>query len=197
MNEENTKYGDYIITSQYNLDSIPENFTTYITCTDNIKMFDNMKILEIVEIILKLSIINSAIFLSNICNTTTNIQRVSQVLLYLPNTVVYLIIPTMIITSSKISISTIVSILLNMPLTAIASIIGNMSIPLDIIFPISTNRYKILNKIKSDILSDENIPVHKAALILSDSNIPRYQVDIILSNMSINKSSLILLKIPL
>jgi len=197
MNEENTKYGDYIITSQYNLDSIPENFTTYITCTDNIKMFDNMKILEIVEIILKLSIINSAIFLSNICNTTENIQRVSQVLLYLPNTVVYLIIPTMIITSSKISISTIVSILLNMPLTAIASIIGNMSIPLDIIFPISTNRYKILNKIKSDILSDENIPVHKAALILSDSNIPRYQVDIILSNMSINKSSLILLKIPL
>jgi hypothetical protein len=56
---------------------------------------------------------------------------------------------------------------------------------------------EILNLIKSEILSDTNMPAHKAAIILSDQNIPRYQVELILSNMPIDKSSLISLKMPL
>ena len=198
MKKENSKYGDYIIIPAYScLDTIYEDFTTYITSPDDIKIFSTMTILEIVEIILKLSIINASSLLLNICDTPENILRCSQVILYLPISVVYSIIPTMIIISSYNKISIIVSILLNIPLSAFASIIANMTIPLDIIFPSSTNRYVILNLIKSDILSNKNIPAHKAAIILSDLNIPRYQVEIILSHMSIDKSSLISLKMPL
>lgn len=198
MNKDNTKYGDYIIIPEYScLETIYENFTTYITSPDDIKIFSTMKILEIVEIILKLSIINASSLLLNICDTPENILRVSQVILYLPKSSVYSIIPTMIILSSYTNISIIVSILLNIPLSAISSIIGNMNIPIDIIFPATTNRYVILNLIKSEILSDINMPAHKAAIILSDQNIPRYQVELILSNMPFDKSSLISLKMPL
>jgi hypothetical protein len=135
--------------------------------------------------------INCASLLSNICYTPNNILRVSQILLYLPITSVYSIIPSMIIIS-QLSISIIATILLNMPITATASIIAKINIPLDILFLDNTNRYIILNSIKSDIISA--MPNHKAAVILSNSNIPKYQIDLILSHMSTEKSSLILSK---
>jgi hypothetical protein len=188
----NKEYSDYIIIPAYSdLETIHENFSIYNT--DDINIFTDMTISEIVNIILKLSIINASTLLANISSVNENIQRVSLVLLYLPITSVYSIISTMIIISSQINISIIVSILLNLPISAVASIIENINIPLDIIFPVNTNRYIIINLIKSEIIS--NMPIHKAAVILSESNMSISQINLILSHIQPDKASLILSKI--
>jgi len=174
MIKEYRANGDYIIIPIcHSLETIHENFTTYINSPDDIKILETMTIPEIAEIILKSSIINGSSLLASISDVPENISRVSQILLQLPITHVYSIIPTMSIISKRISIPIIVTILLNMPISVIASIIGNMNIPQVITFPVTTNRSSILYLIKSELLSDINMPIDKAALILSDSNIPR------------------------
>ena len=102
----------------------------------------------------------------------------------------------MTIEPSNISISVIVSILLNMPIPTISLIIANMNIPQLIVFPIESNKSNMLYLLKAIILSDPMMPTEKAALILSDKNMPICQAEIILSSMIKEKALLILSKMP-
>ena len=187
MSKEYTAYGNYVIN---------ENFTAYINVPDKINTFSNMTIDQIVTVLPSLTIIDIASLLSTISDTSENIQRVSQILLLLPINQVYSIIPTMTIEPSNISISVIVSILLNMPIPTISLIIANMNIPQLIVFPVESNKSNMLYLLKATILSDPMMPPEKAALILSDKNIPICQAEIILSSMIKEKALLILSKMP-
>ena len=185
MSKEYTIYGDYII---------HENFTAYINVLDDIKTFSTMTIDQKVSVISDLPIIEATSLLSTMCNLSENIQVVSQILLQLPINKVYSIISTMTIYPSNISISIIVSILLNMHISTIALIIANMNIPQIIIFPTESNKSTMLYLLKAAILSDQMMPTDKAALILSDSNMPSCQAELILSSMLKETSLLILSK---
>jgi hypothetical protein len=185
MSKEYTIYGDYIIN---------EPFSAYINVPNNIKTFSDMTIDQIVYLISKLSVIDSASLLSTMCDSPENIQRVSLILLQLPINKVYSIIPTMTVEPSYVSISVIVSILLYMPISTIALIIANMNIPQLIVFPIESNNSTMLYLLKAAILSDTKMPTEKSALILSDSNMPSCQAELILSSMLKETSLLILSK---
>ena len=80
-----------------------------------------------------------------------------------------------------------------MPISAVASIIENINIPLDIIFPANTNSDIIITIINSEIIS--NMPIHQAAEKLSESNMSISQINLILSHIQPDKASLILSKI--
>jgi hypothetical protein len=121
---------------------------------------------------------------------------VSQILLLLPINKVYSIIPTMTIKPSNISISVVVSILLNMPIPTISLIIANMNIPQLIVFPLGSNKSNMLYLLKAAFLSDPMMPTEKAALILSDKNMPVCQAEMILSSMLKETALLILSKMP-
>jgi hypothetical protein len=153
-----------------------------------------MPIQDIVKIITQLSIVEASSLLSIMTDSSDHIKKVSQILLQLPLDKVYSIIPTMTVEPSNISISIIVSILLNMPISTIALIIANMNIPQIEIIPIIINTSSIIDLQKAIILSDPSMPIEKAALILSDPNIPECQAASILSNMNKDKSSAILSK---
>jgi len=185
MNKEYTIYGDYIIN---------EYFSSYTNVTNNIYTFSTMTNNQIINVLFDLSINNIASILSTMCDSPENIKRVSEILLWLPMNKIYSIIPTMTIGPSNISISIIVSILLNMPISTIALIIENMNIPQIIIFPNESNKSTMLYLLKATILSSPNMPIDKAALILSNSNISPCQADLILSNMTKETSTLILSK---
>jgi hypothetical protein len=186
-----TSISNYIIDQKYyGLETIPEDISLYINYNDDENIL-SMTTQDIVNNILKLSIINTASLLSFICNNSENIEKMNQILLQLPITAVCLIIPTMIILTPDIT-PNIVSILLNMSIPVTALIIANINIPHVIVYPKYITRSSILYLIKSELIS--NMSIENAAVILSDSNMPIRQVEIILSNMSKEKSSLILSK---
>jgi len=181
----------YTVCGNY-INPIKENFTSYINSYNNINTLSNMTIQEIVDVLPQLSIIDCASLLSTMCDIPENIKRVSQILLLVPVIRVYSIIPTMTVGPSYVSISKIVSILLNMSISIIALIIANMTIPQIITIPTTSNYSLVINLQKGLILSDPSMPISKAALILSDNNISINQAALILSNMSFDKSLLIL-----
>ena len=186
MSKEYTASGEYIINKK-----IIENFSSYSNIPDDINTLSTMSETEIIKIIDKLSIIQTASLLSMMVDDN-NINKVSQILLLIPLEKVYSIIPTMIISPANVTISNIVLILLNMPISTIALIISNMSIPQNIYFPDTNNKSSIINIQKAVILSNPTMPTEKAALILSDDNISTCQAALILSSMNKDISLLIL-----
>lgn len=190
MIKEYTVFGDYIT----HIPEKTEHFISYINVPDKINILLDMPTQDIVKIISQLPIVEASSLLSTITDSPEHIQLVSQILLQLPLEKVYSIIPTMTVEPSNISISIIVSILLNMPISTIALIIANMRTPQIEILPTTINTSLVINLLKPIILSDLNMPIEKAALILSDPNMPQCQAAIILDNMIKEKSLLILSK---
>lgn len=175
--------------------STNEDFTSYISVSDKYNTLSSMSYQNIAIIINKtLSINEAASLLSSMSELPENILRISKILLLLPIEKVYSIIPTMTIKPSKLSISTIVLILLNMPISTIALIISNMKIPQMINIPTNNNKSSVINFQKSIILSDYLMPSEKAAMILSDPNISDSQAAYLLLSMSKEKSLEILSK---